>query len=163
MLHSLHSSLLFDHLDLKPDNLVINTENKMRVIDFGASHIRDGGRNERMETTGTVGYYQPMNKKDHGDRFAIGLLLVYLFSDQKMFRDIDNVIVSIGAVHSALFYKKQNDLTSIMGIIRSDYSGRLLAPGGPVVTECLLMTGVLPIFKKISYFSSNKTIFFQMI
>lgn len=81
------------HRDLKPSNVLIDKDERPRVMDFGiASRVNDPGARERM--SGTPGYMAP-EYIDHrelsarNDVYAAGVILVELLSGRPLHTDTD--------------------------------------------------------------------------
>ena len=80
------------HRDLKPSNIVLNNEEKPKLIDFGLAHIREGGKITREGAVmGTVSYMSPEQVRgeevDHRtDIWSLGVMLYQIVSGQLPFR-----------------------------------------------------------------------------
>jgi hypothetical protein len=47
------------HCDLKPANILLDTQGRVRVTDFGLAHVLNPGPNKRAAIAGTAGYMAP--------------------------------------------------------------------------------------------------------
>lgn len=66
--------------DLKPDNIMIRRDGKIKLIDFGTATSPDYGREKSRELTGTPGYsapeqWQPGKADKRSDIYALGAVL----------------------------------------------------------------------------------------
>ena len=80
------------HRDIKPTNIMILDENKVKVIDFGISKIKDKIRTEYSPTVrcfGSSGYQSPEAKEkkenidERSDIYSLGAVMYYLFSNEE--------------------------------------------------------------------------------
>jgi len=81
------------HRDIKPDNLFIQTDGRLKVLDFGIARVRSGAAG-RMKTAtgatiGTVAYMPPEQAKGgdidgRADIFAVGATMYRLISKRKI-------------------------------------------------------------------------------
>lgn len=80
------------HRDIKPTNIMILDENKVKIIDFGISKIKDQIRTEYSPTVrcfGSSGYQSPEAKEkkenidERSDIYSLGAVMYYLFSNEE--------------------------------------------------------------------------------
>jgi eukaryotic-like serine/threonine-protein kinase len=94
------------HRDIKPDNVMINSKNQIKVMDFGIAKLKEGlGVTRTMSTSGTVSYMAPeqlSNSKIDGrvDIFSFGILFYEMLSSRLPFR---------GEHHAAMMYSIMNE------------------------------------------------------
>ena len=92
------------HGDIKPDNIMINANNKVRLIDFGLSKILAKRRTAKAEVCGTPYYMSPEviegDDSMKSDIWSLGVILYYLVcgnlpftgrSQEEIFRRIKEV------------------------------------------------------------------------
>ena len=72
------------HCDIKPDNLILFSEHRLRLADFGISKL--AVRNALASGSGTIGYVAPEQAMGRtslrSDVFSLGLVLYELFSGE---------------------------------------------------------------------------------
>lgn len=77
--HSLH----LIHRDIKPDNIIITSDDNLRLIDFGLARISDGNSGLK-EIVGTPYYMAPevieSSYREEADIWSCGVLLYTLVS-----------------------------------------------------------------------------------
>lgn len=76
------------HCDIKPDNIMFDIHNQLKVLDFGLSHVLGG--ESQAATIGSPAYLAPelylgQNASKQSDLFALGAVLFELFSCEKAF------------------------------------------------------------------------------
>lgn len=81
------------HLDLKPDNIIVDGDNKIHIIDFDHSHILQG---ELAKPYGTVGFaapeqYHRLNPDCRADIYSLGMLLLYLSNGGQVQSNVDSL------------------------------------------------------------------------
>lgn len=88
-----HQNLIV-HLDLKPQNIIVNEEGQVKLLDFGVSRIMEDS--EETEGSFTLAYASPeqLQRKDAGvssDIYSLGIILFELVSEihpfQRFFQD----------------------------------------------------------------------------
>lgn len=82
------------HRDIKPDNLFVSADGRLKVLDFGIARVRDGSFGKQMATRagialGTVAYMPPEQLSglgvDHrADLFATGATLLRLLTGRRI-------------------------------------------------------------------------------
>ncbi|MBI5869299.1 MAG: protein kinase [candidate division Zixibacteria bacterium] len=79
------------HRDVKPDNVMIGTDDRARLADFGLARLKESsGLTERGSTVGTVGYMSPEQVQGlpvdaRSDVFSLGIVLYELLTGRKPF------------------------------------------------------------------------------
>ncbi|MBD3299117.1 MAG: protein kinase, partial [candidate division Zixibacteria bacterium] len=79
------------HRDIKPDNILIDENNRARLTDFGLAKLKESsGLTGRGTAVGTVGYMSPEQAQGlevdaRSDVFSLGVLLYELFTGEKPF------------------------------------------------------------------------------
>ncbi len=80
------------HRDIKPDNIMVNTKNQIKVMDFGLAKFKDElGLTKTATTVGTIAYMSPeqirAEKVDHRtDIWAFGVVLFEMLAGRLPFR-----------------------------------------------------------------------------
>lgn len=80
------------HRDIKPDNIMVNSNNRIKVMDFGLAKLKGSLRLTRTShTVGTLAYMAPEqiqggNGDARSDIFSFGVLLYVMLTRQMPFR-----------------------------------------------------------------------------
>ena len=89
------------HRDLKPDNVIIDTEGVLRVLDFGLALVHDQ-TDPAQNATGTLAYMAPETLKGYPptpatDLYAVGIMGYEIFAGQHPFnlRDVQVLIEDV--------------------------------------------------------------------
>jgi serine/threonine-protein kinase len=88
-LHSRHPTPII-YRDLKPDNVLIDERNQVRLIDFGIARPYRAGQRSDTVQIGTIGFAAPEQFESaqsdrRTDLFALGALMYYLLSGGKYY------------------------------------------------------------------------------
>lgn len=79
------------HRDLNPSNILIDSENRVRILDFGlASTLESKRLSAGKDFSGTLGYSSPETLADgvfdfRSDLFSLGAVLYYMFTGHEPF------------------------------------------------------------------------------
>jgi eukaryotic-like serine/threonine-protein kinase len=111
------------HRDIKPDNIMVDSKNRIKVMDFGLAKLRGSLHVTKTgSTVGTVAYMSPEQVQgqeiDHrSDIFSFGVVLYELLTGRLPFR---------GEHEAALFYSILNEEPDPLTNYIPDASGELL-------------------------------------
>ena len=80
------------HRDLKPDNIFLGLQGKIKIGDFGISKIFDSVKKNTISVIGTPYYVSPEILKEEGysyksDIWALGCIIYYMFKGFNPFED----------------------------------------------------------------------------
>jgi serine/threonine protein kinase/Tol biopolymer transport system component len=98
-LHKAHQSGVV-HRDIKPGNIIIDHENKPRILDFGLATVAGEDKLTRTGSTlGTVGYMSPEQiegkRVDHrSDLFSVGVILYEMLTGRRPFEGDTDVAIA---------------------------------------------------------------------
>ena len=110
------------HRDIKSENIMINTENMVKVMDFGLAKLKDEARLSRTSATaGTIAYMAPEQIKgqdiDHrADIWALGVVIFEMLTCKFSFK---------GEYESAMSYSIVNTDPEPIKIFRSEVPAEL--------------------------------------
>jgi len=94
------------HRDIKSENIMINTDNVIKVMDFGLARIKDEARITKASTTaGTIAYMAPEQIKgediDHRvDIWALGVVLFEMLTGKFPFKGEYEAAISYSIVNT---------------------------------------------------------------
>lgn len=95
------------HRDIKPGNIIIDTKNKLRILDFGLATLSGEEKLTKTGSTlGTVGYMSPeqITGKDvdhRSDIFSIGVILYEMLTGRRPFEGDNDAAVARSITDSA--------------------------------------------------------------
>ena len=104
-LHKAHESGVV-HRDVKPGNIIIDKENRPRILDFGLATITGEEKLTKTGSTlGTVGYMAPeqiegKNIDQRSDLFSVGVILYEMLTGRRPFEG-DNDAAVVRAITSS--------------------------------------------------------------
>jgi len=110
------------HRDVKPQNILIDRDGRVRILDFGLAKLRrDAMLTRTGSTVGTVAYMSPEQaqgeKVDHrSDIFSLGVVLYEMITGQLPFK---------GEHEAALVYSIVNENPEPLARYKSDVPGEL--------------------------------------
>jgi serine/threonine protein kinase len=99
------------HRDIKPGNILMTQEGKIKITDFGIARILESGDNTQLTATGigigTPDYMSPeqcmgMDANPQSDVYALGVVLYELITGNKPFTADTPMAVMIKQVHDPL-------------------------------------------------------------
>ena len=102
-LHKAHGAGII-HRDIKPGNIMMNAEGRIKMMDFGIAKLKDSGQiTETGRTMGTIAYMSPEQIRgepvDHrSDIWALGVVLYEMLAGEHPFAGKNNAAV----LHSIL-------------------------------------------------------------
>jgi TolB-like protein len=105
------------HRDIKADNIMVNSKNQVKVMDFGLAKIKGSLKLTRTSSTvGTIGYMAPEQIQGgdvdaRSDIFAFGALLFEMLTDHLPFR---------GEHEAAMMYSILNEDPELLKKYRTD-------------------------------------------
>jgi serine/threonine protein kinase len=82
------------HRDVKPENLFLQKDGKLKVLDFGIARVHEGLRTEAGTMLGTIAFSSPEqlkgSKVDHrADLFSVGATLFTLLARRRVHEPVD--------------------------------------------------------------------------
>jgi serine/threonine protein kinase/tetratricopeptide (TPR) repeat protein len=98
-LHKAHASGVV-HRDIKPGNIIIDRENRARIVDFGLATVSGQDKLTKTGSTlGTVGYMSPEQIEgklvDHrSDLFSVGVILYEILTSHRPFEGDTDVAIA---------------------------------------------------------------------
>ena len=84
------------HKDIKPQNILINSKNQLKIVDFNVSEIVKKGFSDSQNWTGTEGFMAPELKENKrienfdfcpfkADVFSLGIIILQMVSLEDLF------------------------------------------------------------------------------
>lgn len=97
------------HGDLKPSNLMLDGNGKVRILDFGLAHYTDGQATTSMlqlDPQGTIAYMSPERLlggalSPQSDIYALGVIFYELLAGQRPFADLGGLALAAAQVQTA--------------------------------------------------------------
>jgi serine/threonine protein kinase len=93
------------HRDVKPDNIMVNPKNQVKVMDFGLARLKDAILQSRKSSTvGTLAYMAPEQIQggeiDHrADIFALGVVLYEMLTRRLPFNAVHEAAMMYSILH----------------------------------------------------------------
>ncbi|MHB2019667.1 MAG: serine/threonine-protein kinase, partial [Candidatus Xenobia bacterium] len=118
------------HNDLKPDNIMVTTDGKVRVMDFG---IATGATYARLTRTtdvlGTPGYLAPeqmdgVRNEPRSDQYAVGVIVFEMLTGRAPFDEADPMLRI--AMHCSKKPPKVSDVNPALSAAVSEAVDRML-------------------------------------
>ena len=130
-LKELHKNKII-HRNLKPDNIIINKDNKIKIAGFSISKVLNSNDEHLIEVIGTVHYMAPeiMKGKEYNrkiDIFSLGCILYELLTLNKYF--FDKINEKKTNINSDIYNPKWQELIDLL--LQEDYNAR------PDIEECI--------------------------
>jgi serine/threonine-protein kinase len=118
------------HRDVKPENIMIQKDGRVRIMDFGLAKLKSASRLTKVGVTvGTTGYMSPEQvqglESDHrSDIFSLGVILYEMFAGQSPFK---------GAHETAINYEIVNVDPEPISAVKPEITPEL----DGIVLECM--------------------------
>ncbi|KAF7098882.1 hypothetical protein CFC21_100582 [Triticum aestivum] len=97
-LHHLHNEKQIYHMDLKPDNILLDNDMVPKITDFGLSRLDEKSKTMSEERHGSLGYCAPeylhqgkMSFKS--DMYSLGVIIIELVTGQKAVPNNNNNVL----------------------------------------------------------------------
>ncbi|XP_037464560.1 uncharacterized protein LOC119336611 isoform X2 [Triticum dicoccoides] len=97
-LHHLHKEKQIFHMDLKPDNILLDNDMAPKITDFGLSRLDEKSKTMSEERHGSLGYCAPeylhqgkMSFKS--DMYSLGVIIIELVTGQKAVPNNNNNVL----------------------------------------------------------------------
>jgi serine/threonine protein kinase len=107
------------HLDIKPNNIMIDRSGRVKVLDFGLAEFRprksadrktrrpESALSEMDVVMGTVAYMSPEQVEGRdldgrSDIFSFGVVLAELLAKENPFSDRDNIVTQYNIIHKEI-------------------------------------------------------------
>jgi len=93
------------HRDVKPENIMIQKDGRVRIMDFGLAKLKSASRLTKVgSTVGTTGYMSPEQvqglESDHrSDIFSLGVILYEMFAGQSPFKGVHETAINYEIVN----------------------------------------------------------------
>jgi len=93
------------HRDVKPENIMIQKDGRVRIMDFGLAKLKSASRLTKVgSTVGTTGYMSPeqvqgMESDHRSDIFSLGVILYEMFAGQSPFKGVHETAINYEIVN----------------------------------------------------------------
>ncbi|VAH99897.1 unnamed protein product [Triticum turgidum subsp. durum] len=94
-LYHLHNDKQIYHMDMKPDNILLDNDMMPKITDFGLSRLDEKSQTMSEERLGSLGYCDP-EYRGHGrmsfksDMYSLGVIIIELVTGQKALPNKNN-------------------------------------------------------------------------
>ena len=101
------------HRDVKPDNLIFNSDGYIKLSDFGIANMYNKNKNNSKETSGTIGYISPevLNGLNHDftvDYFALGIIIYEILVGNRPYKGKNRKEFKENLLNKDVFVTKKN-------------------------------------------------------
>ncbi|VAH99898.1 unnamed protein product [Triticum turgidum subsp. durum] len=108
-LYHLHNDKQIYHMDMKPDNILLDNDMMPKITDFGLSRLDEKSQTMSEERLGSLGYCDP-EYRGHGrmsfksDMYSLGVIIIELVTGQKALPNKNNNVRQFDLAMRAIYF-----------------------------------------------------------